>query len=141
MNFIVYANDAQSASTLIDDITKESPCRSIVIQVQVGGDSETLTATPTIFCHPGIENVPGSQVCCEEIRLTAGRAAVERIPSAVKGLLLPDLPVYLYHEGDISLLDPILVHLGEDVDGVIVDSATFGDVPAGFRVLQTLLHN
>lgn len=138
LNLILYTNETQATSGIIAQVSEAHPCRTLVLSI---GDEnpDALTAVPTVFCHPSLGSGEArTQVCCEEISITVGRSAVNRIPGAVQALLLPDLPVCLYHEGSISLNDPIFKGLSEVTDGLIVDSATFEDIPAVLRNLAAL---
>jgi 6-phosphogluconolactonase len=137
LNLVLYTNDPANAPGLISQISEGHPCRTIVINID-GNAPEALTASPTVFCHPSLGGEGRTQVCCEEILIKAGRDAVSRIPGAVQALLLPDLPVYIFHQGTVSLSDPVIKNLVEVTDGLIVDSATFEDVPAALRSLVAL---
>jgi 6-phosphogluconolactonase len=137
LTLVLYTNDPESAPGLIGQISQAHPCRTIVIEVD-GNLPEALTATPTVFCHPTLGGEARTQVCCEEIVIEAGRDAVTRIPGAVQALLLPDLPVYVFHRSGISQFDPIIKNLMDAIDGLIVDSSTFEDMAAGMRSMIAL---
>ncbi len=138
LNLVLYTNDPTGAPGLIGQISQAHPCRTIVIEVD-GSAPEALTASPTVFCRPSLGSGEArTQVCCEEIMIEAGRDAVNRIPGAVQALLLPDLPVYVFHRGGITQSDPIIKNLMEAIDGLVVDSATFEDMAAGMRTMVAL---
>ena len=95
-----------------------------------GSAPEALSASPTVFCHPSLGSGEArTQVCCEEIVITAGRDAVSRIPGAVQSLLLPDLPVYIFHQGSVSLSDPVIKNL---VEAFTRSSSSETDLPADY---------
>ncbi len=138
LTLVLYTNDPQAAPALISQISEAHPCRAIVIDVDDAAP-DVLTAEPTVFCRPSLgSGSQRTQVCCEEILITAGRDAVNRVSGAVQALLLPDLPVFLFHQGGVSAADPILNGLIHAIDGLIVDSASFEDIPASLRGLVGL---
>src|SRR5262249_27300897 len=114
------------------------PCRAIVIALD-GNTPDFLEAATTVYSRPSPGNRSHTQVYCEEIRLTIGRDALDRARSAIEALLLPDLPVHLYHEGSISSLSPILTPLHNQIDTIIIDSETFSDDFAEARHVEALL--
>jgi 6-phosphogluconolactonase len=138
LNMVLYTNDEQAALTLIGQVSEAHPGRAIVIATN-GGQPDSLTAVPTVFCRPSLGSGEArTQVCCEEILITAGSKAIARISGAVQALLLPDLPVYIFREGDALASDPVITSLGELADGLILDSATFGDLPSALHGLAEL---
>src|SRR5512145_1947169 len=83
LNLVLYTNDPDSAPGLIGQISQAHPCRTIVLEVD-GEAPDALSASPTVFCRPSLGSGEArTQVCCEEIVITAGRDAVSRIPGAV----------------------------------------------------------
>jgi 6-phosphogluconolactonase len=140
LNLILYTNNTRSAPGLIGQVSEAHPCRAIVIEID-GEAPDTLQASPTVFCRPSLGSGSGrTQVCCEEIIITAGRDAVSRIPGAVQALLLTDLPVYVFHQGNLTTSDLIVRGLGEVMDGLIIDSSGFEDLASAFHDVVTLLH-
>jgi len=138
LTLVLYTNDRESAPALIGQISEAHPCRTIVIEIDDTAP-DTLIAEPTVFCRPSLgSGSQRTQVCCEEICITAGRDAVSRVPGAVQALLLPDLPVFLFHHGGVSTADPIMSGLTHVIDGLIVDSASVEDIPASMRGLVGL---
>ncbi len=140
LNLVLYTNNPMAAPAVIGQISEAHPCRTIVIEID-GDAPDSLKASPTVFCRPSLgSDAQRTQVCCEEIVLTSGRDAVGRVSGAIQGLLLSDLPVYVFHQGNLSSIDPIIMGLGEVMDGLIVDSAGFEDLTAALHDLITLLH-
>lgn len=129
LNLVLFTEDANSVTTLIGQLSETHPCRAIVIETGTAQDvqPDSLVAVPTLFCRPSLGAEVRKQVCCEEIVLRVGRDASDRVPGAVQGLLLSDLPAYIFWQGDVSISNVLLKSLGEVTDGWIVDSATFDE--------------
>ncbi len=122
------------------DLTRRHPARLFLVEIEGGpgsprrgaetaertaGASEpTAEVTPELaaevvgLCHirPG-----GGFICSEQILLRGGRAAGPLVPSAIRALLLSDLPTVLL---DLRLgsIPPWLEELIEGADLVLIDS-------------------
>ncbi|MEP7290012.1 MAG: 6-phosphogluconolactonase [Chloroflexota bacterium] len=139
LNLVLHSTDDASAlAALISEVTQGHPCRAIVIE---GDDqADMLEAIPSVFCRPTLGTVETRmQVCCEEILIKAGVDATDRVPAAVQSLLLSDLPVYLFCQGELLPDDSLVKALGEVVDGLVVDSATFDSGSTALHNLEALM--
>lgn len=74
------------------------------------------------------------QVCHEDVEIAATGAAVESVPSAVRPLLVPDLPVLLWMPSDRLAASSAAAALATLSDRVIADSATWA--PESLRRLR-----
>ncbi len=137
LNLVLYTKNPQGAPGLIGRLSAAHPSRAIVINIDANAPG-TLVASPTVFCHPTLGSDARTQVCCEAIEIVAGSDAVGGISAVVQALLLPDMPVYLYYQGNVMRDNPVLEALIESIDGLIVDTDTFDDIPAMFRNLVSL---
>ncbi len=108
--------DAEATERVLEGIGGSRPLRAIVIN-PTGG---TPKARVSSACWTG----GGQQVCTERITIHGARAA---LPSAVLALLVADLPVFLWWQGQIpDPTDPVLEELVETATRVIVDSDQAG---------------
>src|SRR5258708_5893487 len=139
LNLVLYTGNSDGVSTLLAELVEAHPCRAIVIQL-VNEPTEKLNTTPVLFYRPAIGSAEmRQQVCCEEFLITAGPDTADRVPGAVQSLLLSDLPVYVTRNGDLRLTDTLFDGLGEIIDGLIVDSASFTSPSDGLRPLSALI--
>jgi glucose-6-phosphate dehydrogenase assembly protein OpcA len=111
--------DADSTEHVLEGIGGSRPLRAIVISPTNGKPKARVASA----CWSG----GGQQVCTERITIHGARAA---LPSAVLSLLVADLPVFLWWQGEIpDPSDPVLEELVEAATRVIVDSDQAGIEP------------
>lgn len=101
------------------------PQRSIVIRSSHEGEDE-LNSWIGANCHL----VSGArQVCSEEISIVAGGGRVRHVPSLMRALLIPDMPVAAWWLGDLpSAQSDYVAAILEPADRLVVDSAHFDGV-------------
>jgi glucose-6-phosphate dehydrogenase assembly protein OpcA len=78
-------------------------------------------------------------VCCEYITLAGSAAALERHSNAIKELLIPDLPQFVWWKGSPGHDRELFLSLATSVTNVILDSATFPDSTANLQQIPGLL--
>jgi glucose-6-phosphate dehydrogenase assembly protein OpcA len=105
---------------LIADITSEHPCRVFDVRLDPGAEA-LLRAGISAHRHRPAGSV--RQVCCEQVTLEAGGAAVDDLPGSIGPLLVPDLPVFLWWRGEPPFAARRFERLTHGVDRLIVDSA------------------
>jgi glucose-6-phosphate dehydrogenase assembly protein OpcA len=97
------------------------PCRIILV-----GHGETEPrATVSASCRPPSDG--RGPVCWEEIHLGGARTALDRIMSAARGLVIPNLPVQVWWPSEIDFASPLFEQTVEIGDRIIVDSSRFAD--------------
>ncbi len=138
LNLIVCTNEPEKALTLTSYLPERHPCRLIMV-VTTDQPGTTIQAIPAILLRAAFGRELRNQVFGEQITLSAGRDAVDRVLGAVQGLLLSDHPVFLFYHGELSPADPLLKGLSDVLDQVIVDSADFSEGENGLRALTTVL--
>ncbi len=123
-NLVVVADDIaiiQHLEPVLDEITAEHPARVFLVLSERNSASPMLDAWISARCSLP---VPGSsQVCCEQINLAAQGTDIDKIPSVITSLLLPDVPAILLWNSRIDQHDNILPRLVEIADRVIIDSS------------------
>ena len=109
------------AQEIIAEAPLLHPCRVILLTL---GQSEPR-ATASAFCRP-----PGNGrgiVCWEEIRLEGSLTALDRVMSAARALVMPNLPVQVWWPGDTDVSAALFEQAVEIGDRIIVDSGQFAD--------------
>ena len=111
----------QQVGETIAMLMHEHPSRAIVIRVQ-DGDGPTFDAQVLAQCWMPFGR--RQQICCEQIEITCTHGTLEDLPSVIRGLVVPDLPVVLFcpdadlcRSGEfapvVALCDKLIVDSGE----------------------------
>lgn len=98
----------------------EHPSRAIVVRVQ-DGDGPAFEAQVLAQCWMPFGR--RQQICCEQIEITCTHATLQDVPSVIRGVVVPDLPVVLFcpdvtlcHSSEFSavvaLCDKLIVDSG-----------------------------
>ncbi len=123
-NLVVVADDISIIHQLepvLDDITADHPARIFLVLTERNATSPRLDAWISARCSLP---VPGSsQVCCEQINLAAQGTDIDKIPSVITSLLVPDVPAILLWKSRIDQHEAVLPLLVEIADRVLVDTS------------------
>lgn len=123
-NLVIFCSGAEQAENVtahIPQIVLVHPARVLLLVGDATQPDSPVTATVHVQCHRG----EGEQLaCCEQITLRASGLSVDRLPFAVRQLLVGDLPTNLWW---VSLQPPplageLLYELSEHAQQVIYDS-------------------
>lgn len=138
-NLIIFCDNLQrSIQTYeaVTAITAVHPSRTILLVGEAGPDRE-LTARVTV--RPLDATKP--HLCVEMVTLHAGGCNVERLPFAVRSLLIGDLPVNLWWESNIPppLGGGLLYELTEQAQQIIYDSLGWLDPARGMGATASWL--
>src|SRR3990172_13348001 len=128
LTLVVYAPTPDAGARLAEvaaHTCQRHPARTIILIADPA--AADLTAEVTAVCQVRRRNL--KQICCEQVLIRTAPAAEGRIPSLVRQVILPDMPVVLYWPGPPPA-ERLFRHLGEIVDPVIVDTAPVPDGPA-----------
>jgi glucose-6-phosphate dehydrogenase assembly protein OpcA len=140
LNLMVYTSSEHAVgevSQIMADVTTQHPSRIFVLLPKYGASESALSAWVTALCH--LSAGGHKQVCCEQIMITAADGAVHRLPSLVRSLLVPDLPVVLWWRDIPNFESRLFAELANVSDRVILDSAAFQDPEEGLARLATLI--
>lgn len=126
-NLVIFCNSLEQSIEVneqIAAITAVHPTRTILL-VGEPGQERDLTARVTV--RPVGD--PKNHVCVEMVTLHAGGGNVDRLPFAVRSLLLGDLPVNLWWQTPVPppFAGALLFELGEPAQQIIYDSIGWPD--------------
>ncbi|ERN42150.1 OpcA protein [Rubidibacter lacunae KORDI 51-2] len=111
-----------------DAIAAAYPCR-IVTLIPTSGSDEGLSAQVSAYC-PMEKRQASSLICCESIALQGAPDAFERNAAMVEGLMLNDLPSFVWWKASPDFDSGLFRHLAQNSSAPIVDSSAF-DAPEG----------
>ncbi|MEN9206174.1 MAG: glucose-6-phosphate dehydrogenase assembly protein OpcA [Thermostichales cyanobacterium BF4_bins_65] len=110
-------------SPTVESIATQNPCRVIDLRERKSGGDDGVSAQVAAYCP--IQRDKSSLVCCEYITLQAPESAFVRMCNTVASLLIPDLPTFLWWQGDLDLSSRLFQELVKLSNRIIVDSSGF----------------
>jgi glucose-6-phosphate dehydrogenase assembly protein OpcA len=120
-----------------DAIAQTNPCRIIALCETVESEN-ALQAQVAAYC-PIKKQHQSRMVCCEYITLAGSSEALEKYSDAIKELLIPELPQFLWWKGTPGHDRELFLSLANSVTSVILDSATFANSAADLQQVPSLL--
>jgi glucose-6-phosphate dehydrogenase assembly protein OpcA len=116
---------ARQISNLISEVTRQNPCRAVVIAAEPQRSPAGISASISAHCTlPG----PGAkQVCCEQITLVARGEAVENLDNVVLPLVAPGLPVHIWWRASGFTPPTYFTQILRISNHVLLDSARLED--------------
>ena len=139
-NLVVYNPAGESAgeiSPMIAEVTNQHPSRVILLLSEPDSSQASLDAMVTAQCHPSGRG--RKQICCEQIVIQAAGEDISRLPSLVRTLVIPDLPVFLWWRDSPDVKGALFTDFMQGADRVILDSACLADARQGLRTLAALV--
>jgi glucose-6-phosphate dehydrogenase assembly protein OpcA len=123
-NLVIYCDTAdlvEKMSAEVPAVVALHPARVLLLHADPGGAAGPVTASVRVR---GRVVDPGRWVCSEQVTLDAPGRAVERLPFAVRSLLIGDLPTHLWWASlqPPPLAGALLYELAEHAQQVIYDS-------------------
>ena len=141
LNLLVYAPGERSVDEvgqIMAEVTTQHPSRIFVILPNYDAAESALNAWVTAQCH--LSGGGHKQVCCEQIMITPEGEGISQLPSLVRPLLVPDLPVVLWWRDVPSFESRVFDELATTSDRVIIDSANLPNPEEGLVELATLIN-
>ncbi len=126
LTLIIYVEGdeaAQEVGELIAEVTRQNPCRAIVMVAEPDAVSESLEAWITAHCH--LPTAGEKQVCSEQVTIRARGEAVENLSSVVLPLTVSGLPVHFWWRSGSFSPPPYFGQILRVASHVIIDSARF----------------
>ncbi len=139
-NLVVYNPAGESAgeiSPIIAEVTNQHPSRVILLLCEPDSSQASLDAMVTAQCHPSGRG--RKQICCEQIVIQSAGEDMSHLPSLVRTLVIPDLPVFLWWRDLHDFKSALFTEFIQDADRVILDSAGLGDTKQGLRTLAAIV--
>ena len=142
-NLVIYTagmGQALEVDADIPDIVAVHPARVLLLIGDPDAAFRELTATVTV--RP-IRVDHEHYACAEQVTLRAGGPAVDRLPFAVRSLLIGDLPANLWWAAPQPppLAGPLLYELGEHAQQVMYDSRGWPDPVRGVAATASWLED
>lgn len=140
LNLMVYTPGERSLDEMAEimaDVTTQHPSRIFVILPKPEATAPNLGAWVTALCH--LSAGGRKQVCCEQIMISAEGEDMSQLPSLLRSLLVPDLPVVLWWRDVLDFESWVFDELTDTSDRVIIDSAQLPDPEGGLIKLATLV--
>lgn len=128
--------DERLALDALSQLMHEHPARAIILRL-VADDSEALSGRAYATCWMPFGR--RSQICCEQIELSAGANSFSEIPRLLRGLVAPDLPVVFWCRSAKVFAHASYGEIAELADKVILDSRAHSDPDVTVRVIDAQL--
>jgi glucose-6-phosphate dehydrogenase assembly protein OpcA len=141
MTLLIYVESDEAAyevTNLVAEVTRQNPCRAIIMMLDSEAVSSGLEAWVLAHCHLPVAGE--KQVCSEQVTIRARGEAGQGLPSVVLPLTVSGLPIFLWwRAGDFSP-PPYFDDILRVTQHVIVDTARFSPVGRHLQDLAAWLH-
>jgi len=140
LTLLVYADreeGAREVSNLLADVTRQNPCRAVVMVMDPDGSPPGLMATVSAHCHMPAEGE--KQICSEQITLIARGEMGPELASVVLPLTVSGLPIYLWWRAGNFDVPAYFDQILRVTQHVMVDSARFAAAGKDLRALAAWL--
>jgi glucose-6-phosphate dehydrogenase assembly protein OpcA len=129
---------AEEVNNLVAEVTRQNPCRAIIMMLEPEASPSGLEAWISAHCHVPVAGE--KQVCSEQITIRARGEAVQGLASVVLPLTVSGLPIFLWwRAGDFSP-PPYFDQILRLTQHVIVDTARFSPSGTHLQELAAWLH-
>jgi glucose-6-phosphate dehydrogenase assembly protein OpcA len=136
LTLLIYVDSQEAGrevSNLIADVTRQNPCRAVVMVMDPQGSPKGLMATVSAHCHMPAEGE--KQICSEQITLHACGETGPELVSVVLPLTVSGLPIYLWWRAENFAMPPYFDQITRVTERLIVDSARFSATRADLKSL------
>jgi len=140
-NLVVWCEsetDRDRVGATISELTSRHPCRAIVLFAEPARAESSLDASIAAHCH--LAGGGRKQVCCEQISLHAGGAAVSQLAPTVLSLLEGDLPTVLWWRGNFLARADQFTRMRGVADRIVFDSAQWPEPECWLAMLAAEIH-
>lgn len=139
MTFLVgveAGEDERLALEALSQLMHEHPARAIVLRL-VPQDDEALSGRAYATCWMPFGR--RTQICCEQIELSAGARSFSEIPRLLRALVAPDLPVVFWCRSPRVFAHPSYEDIAALAAKVILDSRDHPNPDATIRSVDAQL--
>jgi glucose-6-phosphate dehydrogenase assembly protein OpcA len=140
-NLVIFCNSNELAASIaaqVPDIVAVHPARVLLLVGEPGEENRDIVAE----VHVRPQRLGSrQQSCSEQVTLRAAGPAVDRLPFAVRNLVIGDLPINLWWASPQppALAGPLLYELSEHAQQVMYDSIGWPDPARGVAATATWL--
>jgi glucose-6-phosphate dehydrogenase assembly protein OpcA len=129
--------DERLALEALSQLMHEHPARAIILRL-APEEKESLSGRAYATCWMPFGR--RSQICCEQIELSAGASSFSEIPRLLRGLIAPDLPVVFWCRSPKVFAHASYQPIAALADKIILDSRAHPDPDATVRAIDQQLH-
>jgi len=129
------SDDPQGLGETIAMLMPEHPARTIVVRMSGAGER---SLTERVYSQCWMPFGQRKQICCEQVEITVSDAALADLPSVVRPLAVPDLPLILWCRSPRLAAMPEFLAVAAMADKVIVDSRQMPDPVAALKLMAAL---
>jgi glucose-6-phosphate dehydrogenase assembly protein OpcA len=140
-NLVIFCQSqesAQAVAALVPEVVTAHPARVLLLIGEPSGEGSEVTAQVCVRARPA-----GSHqlACAEQVLLRAAGAAVNRLPFAVRSLMIGDLPTNLWWASSQPppLAGPLLYDLSEQAQQIMYDSMGWPEPARGVAATASWL--
>jgi glucose-6-phosphate dehydrogenase assembly protein OpcA len=141
LTLLIYVESDEAAyevNNLVAEVTRQNPCRTIIMMLEPEASHSGLEAWVSAHCHLPVAGE--KQVCSEQITIRARGEAGQGLASVVLPLTVSGLPIFLWwRAGDFSP-PPYFDQILRLTQHVIVDTARFSPSGTHLQDLAEWLH-
>jgi glucose-6-phosphate dehydrogenase assembly protein OpcA len=141
LTLLIYVESNEAAdevNNLVAEVTRQNPCRAIIMMLEPEASPSGLEAWISAHCHLPVGGE--KQVCSEQITLRARGEAVQGLASVVLPLTVAGLPIFLWWRADDFSPPPYFDQILRLTQHVIVDTARFSPSGTHLEDLAAWLH-
>jgi glucose-6-phosphate dehydrogenase assembly protein OpcA len=140
-NLVIYCNtpdQGAAIATQVPEVAAVHPARVLLLIGQPEAQDGPIQASVLVRTRP-LEG--GHRACSEQVTLRAAGGAIDRLPFAVRSLLIGDLPTNLWWAANQPppLAGPLLYELVELSQQIVYDSLGWTDPARGVAATATWL--
>ena len=129
------SDEAPAVAEIIREVAAAHPIRAITTVQDESAPEDSISAA---IVKDAILGRDGRPTCSEEVALYGNPGAAERMASAIFGLIIGDLPVYLWWRGPSPYGSRLFRLVAPFADKIIVDSLRFGDTGAALDTVRRM---
>jgi len=141
LTLLIYVENDEAAyevNELVAEVTRQNPCRTIIMMLEPQAAPSGLEAWVSAHCHLPVAGE--KQVCSEQITLRARGQAGQGLASVVLPLTVSELPIFLWWRAGNFSLPPYFDEILRVTQHVIVDTARFSLGATHLQDLAAWLH-
>ena len=141
LTLLIYVESDEAAyevTNLVAEVTRQNPCRAIIMMLEPEASSSGLEAWVSAHCHLPVAGE--KQVCSEQITIRARGEAEQGLASVVLPLTVSGLPIFLWWRANSFSPPAYFDDILRVTQHVIVDSARFSPGTTHLQDLAAWLH-